>query len=200
MPASFQATKVRPENAVLVYSFNLTNNAPAMWAMNGVSLLFLFLFGWLLLFFVQQIRPGIMAEVFSGTFNPLLVIVILIGVFVAQAVAHELIHGIFFWVFIRQRPKFGFRGWYAFAAAPGWFFPPGQYLVIALAPLMLLSILGMVLVAVVPSGTLAAILFGIVANAAGAVGDMWIVFKVLRERRKILIEDLGDGINFYAPG
>lgn len=96
MPASFQATKVRPENAVLVYSFNLTNYAPAMWAMNGVSLLFLFLFGWLLLFFVQQIRPGIMAEVFSGTLNPLLVIVILIGVFVAQAVAHELIHGIFF--------------------------------------------------------------------------------------------------------
>lgn len=141
-----------------------------------------------------------MVEVFSGTFNPLLVIVILIGVFVAQAVAHELIHGIFFWVFIRQRPKFGFRGWYAFAAAPGWFFPSGQYLVIALAPLILLSILGMVLAAVVPAGALAAVLFGIVANAAGAVGDMWIAFKVLRERRKILIEDLGDGVNFYAPG
>lgn len=35
-------------------------------------------------------------------------------------------------------------------------------------------------------------------NASGAVGDMWIAFKVLRERRKIVIEDLGDGFNFYA--
>ena len=37
-----------------------------------------------------------------------------------------------------------------------------------------------------------------IVNAAGAVGDMWIVLKVIRERRIILIEDLGDGMNFYA--
>jgi len=37
-----------------------------------------------------------------------------------------------------------------------------------------------------------------VVNAAGAVGDMWIAFMVIRERRPIVIEDLGDGMNFYA--
>ena len=117
---------------------------------------------------------------------------------VVSIVSHELVHGAFFWVYSRSRPRFGFRGGYAYAAAPGWFFPRRQYLVIALTPLVLLSFLGMILVAVVPIGALAAILFGMIVNAAGAVGDMWIVLKVIRERRIILIEDLGDGMNFYA--
>ena len=112
--------------------------------------------------------------------------------------AHELVHGAFFWIYSRSRPVFGLRSGYAFAAAPGWFFPPRQYLVIALAPLILLSVLGMLLVAILPAGALALALFGMVVNASGAVGDLWIAFKVIRERRPIVIEDLGDGMNFYA--
>jgi hypothetical protein len=50
----------------------------------------------------------------------------------------------------------------------------------------------------VPVGMLAAILLGMVTNAAGAVGDIWIAFMIIRERRSIVIEDLGDGMNFYA--
>jgi hypothetical protein len=114
--------------------------------------------------------------------------------------AHELVHGFFFWIYSHSRPRFGFRDGYAYAAAPGWFFPRGQYLVIALAPLVLLSIVGMTLVAIVPAGAIVAILFGLVANAAGAVGDMWITFVVLRERRNIIVEDLGDGVDLFALG
>ncbi len=99
----------------------------------------------------------------------------------------------------RSRPRFGLRSGYAYAAAPGWYFPRRQYLVIALAPFLLLSILGMILLRVVPVGMLAAILFGTVTNAAGAVGDIWIAILILRERRSIVIEDLGDGFNFYTP-
>ncbi len=113
-------------------------------------------------------------------------------------VLHELVHGVFFWLFTRSRPTFGFRGWYAFAAAPGWLLTRGQYLVVTLAPFVLLSILGIILLAIVPTGALAAILAGTVMNAAGAVGDLWVVFLILREHRPIMIEDLGDGFNFYA--
>jgi hypothetical protein len=130
--------------------------------------------------------------------NVLYVLLSLVGIAAGQMVLHELVHGVFFWLFTRSRPTFGFRGWYAFAAAPGWLLTRGQYLVVTLAPFVLLSILGIILLAVVPTGALAAILAGTVMNAAGAVGDLWVVFLILREHRPIVIEDLGDGFNFYA--
>jgi hypothetical protein len=114
-------------------------------------------------------------------------------------VLHELVHGAFFWLFTRSRPTFGFRVWYAYAAAPGWFFPRGQYLVITLAPLVLLSVLGLILLTIVPQeAALLIILLAAIINAASAVGDTWVAFLIIRERRPIVIEDLGDGMNFYA--
>jgi hypothetical protein len=125
-------------------------------------------------------------------------LVALILSMLVSIVLHELVHGAFFWLFSRSRPKFGFRAGYAYAAAPGWFFPRSQYLVIGLAPFVLLSLVGMILVTFVPIRWLAVILVGMIANASGSVGDLWIITLVLRERRKIVIEDLGDGMNFYA--
>jgi hypothetical protein len=192
------ATNIRPDNATLVYSFNLLKNKRAFWLLQIPALLGFLIFGFLFLWWTIWLRPGLFSSFSTGLVFRLVDLLFMVMIFAVFIVLHELVHGAFFWIYSRSRPRFGFRGGYAYAAAPGWFFPRSQYLVIALAPLLLLSILGMVLVAVVPAGALAAILFGMVANAAGAVGDMWIAFKVIRERRKILIEDLGDGMNFYA--
>jgi hypothetical protein len=54
------------------------------------------------------------------------------------------------------------------------------------------------LLLIVPAGALVAILFGVTVNISGAVGDMWIALQVLRQRRQIMIEDTGDGINIFA--
>ena len=194
------ATNVRPDNAVLVYSLNLLTNKRVFWLLQIPATLGFFIFGFVFLKWTFWLRPGLLHAISTGLVVTLLDLFNLIIGFVVSIGLHELIHGACFWMYSRSLPKFGFRGGYAYAAAPGWFFPPRQYLVIALAPLVLLSLLGMVLVAVVPTGALAAILFGMVANASGAVGDMWIAFKVIRARRNIVIEDLGDGFNFYALG
>jgi hypothetical protein len=198
MNTPFRTTNVRPDNATLVYSFNLFKNRRAFWTLNGAGLFLLILFGMLFSRYVSQIRPGLTFELVITSANVLYVLLSLLGIAAGQMVLHELVHGVFFWLFTRSRPTFGFRGWYAFAAAPGWFLPRGQYLVVTLAPFVLLSVLGILLLAVVPTGTLAAILAGTVLNAASAVVDLWVVFLILRERRPIVIEDLGDGFNFYA--
>ncbi|MBE3039620.1 MAG: DUF3267 domain-containing protein [Chloroflexi bacterium] len=199
MNTPFRTTNVRPDNSTLVYSFNLFKNRRAFWALNGAGLFLLILFGMLFSRYVSQIRPGLTFELVITSANVLYVLLSLLGIAAGQMVLHELVHGVFFWLFTRSRPTFGFRGWYAFAAAPGWFLQRGQYLVVTLAPFVLLSVLGILLLAVVPTGTLAAILAGTVLNAASAVVDLWVVFLILRERRPIVIEDLGgDGFNFYA--
>ena len=200
MLSPMRATNVRPDNATLFYSFNLLKNKRAFWLLQIPATLGFFIFGFLFLRWTFWLRPGFLHTISTGVVVTLLDLLFLSMGFVVFIVLHELVHGVFFWIYSRSRPRFGLRGGYAFAAAPGWFFPRRQYLVIALAPLVLLSILGMLLVAVVPAGALAAILFGMVANAAGAVGDMWIACMVVRERRNIVIEDVGDGFNFYALG
>ncbi|MGA2504014.1 MAG: DUF3267 domain-containing protein [Anaerolineales bacterium] len=200
MPAPFRATNVRPENAVPVYSLNLKKNKAALWGMNVGSVLLLFLFGWLFLTYVQQVRPGIMAEVIFVSVSPIYFVISLIGIFAVLIVVHELIHGIFFWTFTRQRPKFGLRGWYAFASAPGWYFPRRQYLVISLAPVVCLSVLGMILLVILPADVLALALFAVILNAASSVGDLWITVRLLCERRLVVVEDVGDGMYFYALG
>ena len=198
MDTPFRTTNVRPGNATLVYSLTLTQNKAAFWGMNIGGVFLLFIFGWFFSLYVSLIRPSLAFELVITSANVLYVLLSLLGIAAGQMVLHELVHGVFFWLFTRSRPTFGFRGWYAFAAAPGWFLPRGQYLVVNLAPFVLLSVLGILLLAVVPTGALAAILVGTVMNAAGAVGDLWVVFLILHERRPIVIEDLGDGFNFYA--
>jgi len=197
-----RATNIRPENAALVYSLNLFKNKRIFWLLQIPATLGFFLFGWLFLQWTAWFHPDLVQVLttdiivqFPGMFPDLVALIVSMLV---SIVLHELVHGAFFWLFSRSRPKFGFRAGYAYAAAPGWFFPRSQYLVIGLAPFVLLSLVGMILVTFVPIRWLAVILVGMIANASGSVGDLWIISLVLRERRKIVIEDLGDGMNFYA--
>ncbi len=56
----------------------------------------------------------------------------LLGVLIVTLVLHELVHGLCFWSFTRDRPRFGWKLIYAYAAAPGWYLPRGRYLTVAL--------------------------------------------------------------------
>jgi Putative zincin peptidase len=193
-----RATNVLPDNARLVYSLNLLKNKRAFWLLQIPAVLGFFFFGFLFLWWTTWLRPGLIQTFSAGVEIRLLDLFVLVISLVVFLALHELVHGAFFWIYSRSWPKFGLRSGYAYAAAPGWYFPRRQYLVIALAPFVLLTILGMILLAVVPVGMLAAILFGMVTNAAGAVGDIWIAFMIIKERRTIVIEDLGDGFHFYS--
>jgi hypothetical protein len=193
-----RATNVRPENATLVYSLNLFKNKRVFWLLQIPATIGFFLFGWLFIRWTIWLRPDFSRVLRAGVEIHLAAFLVLIGSVVISIVLHELVHGVFFWLFSRSRPRFGFRGGYAYAAAPGWFFPRRQYLVIGLAPFVVLSVMGMILVIFAPLEGLAVLLMAMIANAAGSVGDLWIVFLAIRLRRNIIVEDLGDGMNFYA--
>lgn len=200
MPVPFRTTNVCPDTAVLVYSFDLKKNKAALWVMNLATLPLLFIFGWLFLSYLQLVRPGIMTVIFSLPFNAIYFVVSLVVIFTVLILIHELVHGIFFWIFTHQRPSFGLRGWYAFASAPGWYFPRQQYLVIGMAPFVVISVLGMILLAFLPAEAIILTLFAVTLNAASSVGDLWVCLRLIFQRGPIAVEDLGDGMYFYALG
>ncbi len=170
--------------------------------LNIAGFFLLILFGWLFSAAAFWLRPNEAAASltfeFSGAGGLLTVLVVLIITFVT-IVLHEGIHGLAFMIFAKVRPTFGFRWVYAFAAAPGYFIPRNRYLPVALAPLVVISLLGVALMAVVPAQWLTAILLACVVNASGSVADLWVVWLLLRLPPKALASDLGEAIELYVP-
>ena len=116
-------------------------------------------------------------------------------------VLHELVHGLCM-RFFGAHPKYGIL-WKAlafYATSPGYAFPRWQYLIIALAPLVALSLLA-VLLMILLAGTawVALIAFVAAVNAAGAIGDLWITTIVLRYPAYAYMMDERDGVRVFLP-
>ena len=95
---------------------------------------------------------------------------------------HELTHGLVMRMY-GARPKYGilWTSLMLYATSPGYAYLRNNYVVIALAPFILIStliVLGMWFL----QGTLWVLLLGIcgIFNASGAIGDMWMTTIVLR--------------------
>lgn len=133
------------------------------------------------------------ALVLSGLFagGALLTVVLTI-------LAHELLHGAAFWFYTRARPVFGLKGWYAYASAPGWFFPRGQILVALLAPLVVISLGGVVGALFAPALPAAVLLFAAAVNTAGAAGDLYLLVRLAAVPATTVVEDRLEGITWYV--
>ncbi len=122
-----------------------------------------------------------------------------LAISVLVAVLHELTHALFFWLFTHEWPVFGFKGVYAYAAAPKWYIPRLPFLVVGLAPLLLLTLLGLALLHTLPLDLIPAVLFALTINAAGAIGDLYLVFRLLYTPAACLIRDEGNSVTWYVP-
>lgn len=103
----------------------------------------------------------------------------------------------FFWLFTGERPKFGWKWLYAYASAPEWYLRRNQHLFVAAAPLVLITLVGLMLLTFAPEPALPAILFSTVANAAGSIGDLVVLVLLLFQSPQVLVQDKGDAIHVY---
>lgn len=160
-------------------------------------------FGWLFWLYFTLARPALSDELlqFKSAPQPTLLVfsLLLLVTLAVWMTAHELVHGAFFWWFSRHRPQFGYGFGYLYAAMPGWYFPKWPYLAVGLAPLVVLSLVGMLLVPFLPVFWAGLAFFGMVVNASGAVGDIYVCFRIGLEARDVLICDRGDGFEVFRP-
>jgi hypothetical protein len=116
-------------------------------------------------------------------------------------ILHELTHGLTMQVF-GASPKYGiiWKGLMLYATSPGYTYRRNNFVVIALAPFVFISIL-VVLGMWLLQGTLWVALLGLcgAVNASGAIGDMWITMVVLRYASTAYVMDERDGIRVFLP-
>jgi hypothetical protein len=172
--------------------------------LNVLGFLMMILSGWLFFRIIVWLRPS-EADTWLQfqTHSILDVVVFLLGIILLTAfyvIIHEAIHGLFFWGFTGARPQFAVHLTHAYAAAPDWLMPRGLYLITTLAPLIVISLVGLALVPFVPSNWLASIWFAITMNASGAVGDLWVAGWLVRLGADCLARDRGNSITFFLPG
>ncbi|PMB41943.1 hypothetical protein CEN40_18930 [Fischerella thermalis CCMEE 5205] len=184
------------------YVFRLTHELALRWATLSIVLFFVSVAG--VSGFYQAIHGQtwtfISASDQTNQWSALVVFFGFIAVLFGQIIIHELIHGVAFAAF-GGSPRYGvgvkFFLPYAYATSPGTRFSRNAFLVIGLAPLVLIDLLFLVLLAIFPqAGWLGLI---VVFNTSGASGDLWMATLLLRCPASIKVEDRHTGMAIYAP-
>jgi hypothetical protein len=196
-------TKSLPENYHAIGSIDLSKNLRALIWLNLIGLGLFVLTGSVFIQALYWLRPheagnGLTLNL-SGAGSILELVVAFLALYAGMILLHEAIHGLFFWSFTGERPVFAIRWSYAYAAAPGWFLPRNLYFVIALSPLVGISLLGLAIFALAPPAWFMPTLVVVVANASGAIGDIWVALWLLRHPPTCLARDQGDAVTLYLP-
>jgi len=158
----------------------------------------IFFFGVDRLFAALRIMP-LLSLPFDDTTRVL--IAVLTAVLVVPLLSfHELCHGVAFQVF-GAHPRYGvnFRKAVAYARADQYFLHRNGYIVVALTPLVVISILVFILMALTGGGLRFVVALMGAANAGGAVGDLWFTAVCLRYPNSLLVRDFGEGAELFMP-
>ncbi len=195
-----QAHKPLPVSYHFDKALDLSKTRTVLW-LNLAALPLLVFFAWLfgrIFFLLRSINPLSAGfwEFFTFSIGELIWLILSI---IIMLTFHELIHGLFFWLYTHERPKFALKSGYAFAAAPDWYLPKYQYIIVGLSPLVIISVICVILAVFVPSPVIPYLLLVATFNAAGALGDMIIVAWVFFQPRDILLRDQGDKFSIFVP-
>lgn len=135
----------------------------------------------------------------GASLNPgqvILWVVINVLSYVVMLPIHELIHGITI-ALLGGKPHYGTKLPFAlYCGAKDQIFSRNYYLVIALAPLVLISLAGIVFTLLAP-GFSSYVLLAVAGNISGAAGDLWVVRRLRTFPTSILVEDLETGYHAW---
>lgn len=192
-----KATKTLPETYSLAWEANVEKDKRLMWLLQLLAIPWALVVLLLLGIYAYWFRADVVVA--PKITLPLWAILAVLAVTIVTIILHELVHGVLFWLYTRERPKFGFKLLYAYASAPDWYFSTSIYWLIGLGPLVFLSLVGMALLPFIPLSWLPYLLLGIFLNAAGAIGDLYIVIRLAFEPAGTLVLDEGTGFRVFRP-
>jgi hypothetical protein len=192
------ASGALPDDYQEVLSWKVTGKPMRVIALNIFGVILFVIFG--MIFFSIAISVGKMSS--EGNFRlGLGEMGLAVAGIVVTFVLHELTHGLVMQMF-GASPKYGiiWKGLMFYATSPGYAYRRNNYIVIALAPFVFISVL-VVLGMWILQGTSWVVLLAIcgIVNASGAIGDLWMTTIVLRYAATAEVMDERDGIRVFLP-
>jgi hypothetical protein len=188
------STQTLPTGYVQSAEINMKKDKRLMILLNIGAFIVFFLMFYLLSGFTALVRPDITSFSETITIEKMLGA---LGLTVFVLIIHEIIHGLFFWIFSHGRPVFALRPLYAYAGAPTWFFPKPQYAITALGPLVIIGAVGLLLLLLAPISWTLMTVFLVALNTGGAVGDIFVFIRLLKCSPTSFTNDTGEVVTFF---
>ena len=136
---------------------------------------------------------GISLSVDLGSLLSYFTVLVLVLIF------HELLHGVVFWRMSGETPVVGLKGIFIYVSAPSSvYLQRNKYLWVGAAPIISLTLVGVLLVPFLPSSLILLDMLFVTLNAAGSAGDLVMILMLLRYPSSSLIRDLGSGMVIYG--
>lgn len=191
---NMKALQVLPEGYKEIFSVNLQKNKKTAVLINTVAVVIGLVMGISMHFHVSiatlfDMEKGLGA--YSLRFAALLILNLI------YIILHELVHGITMKICGTKKVKYGFTGIYAFAGSSD-YYDKRNYIIIALAPVVLWGIVLGIINAFVPEDWFWVIYFIQIANISGAAGDMYVTAKFSKMPKDILVTDNGVEMTVYS--
>lgn len=190
------------DSDVLIAEFGMSRPLVLQWTVVSTVGFLVSLFGVLVVYYTVTGDATVAEFAFTpdtGWWNIGLTLLVVVGLTLLVIFPHELCHGLAIRAFGGE-PRYGFGIAYfvfpyAFATTETRF-TRNQFIVIALAPLVVLSIIGFPLMVVFEWTWL---VIPLAMNAGGAVGDIWMALTLLSYPSGVRVVDTTTGLEVYGP-
>lgn len=147
--------------------------------------------------FIPLLIMGGIIEFNLETTFPLFFIVLLISL-ILYIPLHEIVHGIVLKKYTDEKLSFGWKLVYAYCGSKEAVVNRKEYYAVALAPLLVFSVVFISLMVLNPSLSLVWYVMELM-NVSGSVGDIYVSIKLRKEKsRDILITDSGTDMSFWS--
>ena len=147
--------------------------------------------------FIPLLIMGGIIEFNLETTFPLFFIVLLISL-ILYIPLHEIVHGIVLKNYTDEKLSFGWKLVYAYCGSKEAVVDRKEYYAVALAPLLVFSVVFISLMFLNPSLSFVWYVMEIM-NVSGSVGDIYVSIKLRKEKsRDILITDSGTDMSFWS--
>ena len=183
------AVKELPENCRELCTIDLEKNKKQYYIVNALSVA---------LGLIVLVPAWLLAPDGAGFTRGLPELLLLLAGIVAYVILHEAVHGVCFWYFSKEKPHFGWKNVYAYAASDC-YYRKAPYLVIALAPVVLWGVVLAVLAAVLPVECYWTVQLIQLMNISGAAGDLYVTWLFLRMPKELWVIDAGINMRVYIP-
>lgn len=189
-----KAKQILPEGYVKLFSVDLKNDKKTAAIVNVIGLLIMVALAVPMHFYIPihtlfDMSSGMGA--YAARFICMLVLM------VVYMVLHELVHGITMKLYGTKKVNYGLTLMYAYAGSQD-YYGKKSYLVIALAPVVLLGIVIGVVNALVPVQWFWVVYMLQLCNLSGAAGDLYVTARFMRLPKDILVNDTGVAMTVYG--
>ena len=171
-----KSTQMLPSTYISYKNFKPTKWRKTNWVMWTIGIAL----AWLAYSFLRRLaeilRPDFQSRPLhfqAPTPERLWAILILVVILAIVFAIHELIHAIFLYFFTGHFPSLVTGGGGLAIRLPGWYIPRDQFLIANLAPFIVITLMGVLLLLAMPQSYISLTVFFTAMNIAGSIADIF---------------------------